>query len=406
MTAAAVFWFAVAMIVYHHVGYPILLKLLARRRRRRAATAGPAADTGALPSVTIIVPCHNEAAVIADKVENLAALEYPRERLSVVIVLDGCTDATKSALDAALAALQDKADWQIVEYERNVGKVTTLNEQIARAASGVVALSDASALVSPDALLRAARYFARPDIGVVCGSYQTATEGNPGEQAYWAYQSRVKLEESLVAAPMGAHGAFYLFRRDLWSALPVDTINDDFILPMRIVLKGYRAVYDPAIVASDLERSAAGHEFSRRIRIGAGNLQQVLRLPGLGNPRRGLLAFIFLSGKGLRAVMPLFLLAAFLATVVLATQGSGWFGALLAGEIAVVAVAVAGLYLPQSLVPRPLKVLTYFLMGHAATAVGCILLIVGQGRKVWRFSSSAKTSAADVTLDPKPQSFD
>jgi len=297
--AEAIFWISFFLILYHHVIYPVLLPLLARRRRRDVANV-QLAGTANLPSISLIIPCHNEARVIASKIANLAALDYPRDRLSVVLALDGCTDDTRNIAETELENL-GRLHWRIACYETNIGKVAVLNDQIARATSDVVALSDASSLLEPDALLQAAAHFARPDVGVVCPAYRVIDNSNHGEQAYWAYQSRLRLYEADLAAPMGAHGAFYLFRRSLWSPLEADTINDDFVLPMRIVAGGYRAVYDPAIVATELEPSSTTQEFRRRVRIGAGNFQQFIRLLSLASPRRPWLAFIFGSGKGLRA---------------------------------------------------------------------------------------------------------
>ena len=398
MTAAlfaALLWVCAFLIVYRHVGYPALLRAVARRRRgrggERASAEPPAPDR--LPSVTVIVPAHNEAAVIEAKIANLAALAYPPDRLSVLLALDGCTDETRAIAQAALARLSVGPAWRIVEYASNIGKVAVLNEQIGKATSDIVALSDASALVEPDALIRAAAHFADRGVGVVCGTYRLAA-GSEGERAYWAYQTRVKADEAALAAPMGAHGAFYLFRRGLWSPLPADTINDDFILPMRIVLQGYRSVYDPSIVATELERSQTKHEFRRRVRIGAGNLQQVLRLAGLGDPRRGGLAFLFLSGKALRAVMPFIVIVALAATALLALNGSGIYRLLLAGEAILLGLALAGLIVGRAALPRPLAWLSYLVLGYAAAAVGSLLLLTGREKKVWWLSTAEKAAAA------------
>src|SRR4029078_12597287 len=179
------------------------------------------------------------------------------------LALDGCSDATRSIAEATLESVAD-LKCRVISYDNNIGKVAVLNDQIGRATSEVVALSDASSLLTPDALLRSAAHFADRDVGVACPTYSVVDASNPGEQAYWAYQSRVRRYEANLAAPLGAHGAFYLFRRGLWSELEPDTINDDFVLPMRIVASGFRAVYDPSIVPTELERSSASQEFRRR----------------------------------------------------------------------------------------------------------------------------------------------
>jgi cellulose synthase/poly-beta-1,6-N-acetylglucosamine synthase-like glycosyltransferase len=384
----AVFWLCVFLIFYHHVAYPVLLRVLARIRHHyekgvHTQTLPPAQ----MPSITVIVPAYNESAVIGAKIANLAALAYPSDKLSVVLALDGCTDDTKAIVDAMLPRLNVAPTWQIVEYASNIGKIAVLNQQIGGVTSEMVALSDASALIETDSLIRAARHFADPKVGVVCATYRLAQAGSMGEQAYWNYQTRVKADEAALAAPMGAHGAFYLFRRGLWSPLPDDTINDDFMLPMRIVLQGYRSIYDEQIVTVELQPSQAKDDFFRRVRIGAGNLQQVLRLPGLGNPRRGCLAFVFLSGKALRAVMPFVILSALVVSTLLAAGGRTGFGLLLTGEIVLLCVSLAPIFFSEAALPKPVAWLSYLLIGYTANALGSLALLAGRSGRRWRPST-------------------
>lgn len=390
----------VGVVVYHHAGYPLLLRMLAKRSRARGAARmrAPAAVGGALPSVTLIVPAHNEATVIVAKLANLAALDYPSERLSVVLALDGCTDDTPAVVQAALPRLHERLSIRVVEYALNRGKIAVLNAQIEGAASDIVALSDASATLDPDALLRAAAHFSDATVGVVCGSYRLKDAGSEGERAYWDYQTAIKADEAAVAAPMGAHGAFYLFRRALWSSLPADTINDDFVLPMTIVAKGYRAVYDPAIVALELERSRSGQEFRRRARIGAGNMQQVLRLPTLLDPRRGALAFVFASGKGLRPFMPFLLIAAAVLTAILAVATSGpQFKMLFAVGAGLASVVAIALFDREREMPRAVRWLAYFAEGHAAAGIGAAQYLLGLRVSGWQPAVLATPPAPDWT---------
>src|SRR5215510_9844015 len=243
-------WLLVTTILYHYFAYPILLRRLATLRTR--STAGQVLVAlknhgSALPKVTIVVPAYNESAFIARKIINFFTLDYPPELLKIVIALDGCTDDTKRLAASAIGRAPPQFSFELVEYPRNVGKINVLNEQIARASSDIVALTDASAILQPDCLRKAALHFADRSVGVVCATYTLAETGSEGERRYWIYQTRIKADEAALAAPMGAHGAFYLIRRDLWSPLPPDTINDDFVTPMRIVAAGYNAVYDQTI---------------------------------------------------------------------------------------------------------------------------------------------------------------
>ncbi len=384
------FWSAVGLIFYHHIGFPIALRVISIWLGCRSRM--PVSISADQPSLTIIVPAHNEEAVIAAKVRNLAALDYPRDRLVVVLALDGCTDATASIAKNLTADIHG-LDLRIVEYMPNRGKLSVLNEHIALAETDIVALSDTSALLDPQALLLAVRHFTRPSVGVVCPTYALLHPGSEGERAYWEYQRRVKTAEGAIGAPMGAHGAFYLFRRALWEPLEPDTINDDFVLPMRIVQRGYEAVYDPSITAVELEQSTARQDFRRRIRIGAGNLQQVLRLGRLADPRRPGIAFVFLSGKALRAFVPFLLVIAAITLPILALQKGGLYQYALFGELLVILVALVGVLGAPRKIPRQALWAAYFVQGHAAGLIGALVLLFGRREQAWKLSAAAKAKA-------------
>jgi cellulose synthase/poly-beta-1,6-N-acetylglucosamine synthase-like glycosyltransferase len=395
--AQIIFWLAVVVIAYHHIGYPLLLREMAKRHRNSRRPVEARAAKPELPSIALIVPCHNEERVIATKIENLVALDYPRARLSVVLALDGCTDRTGVIAEAALAKCRDRLRCRIDEYPNNIGKVAVLNAQIGSSDADIVALSDASSLLEPDALMRAARHFVAPDVGVVCGSYCVVDRSNAGELAYWTYQSSLRAHEAVMAGPVGAHGAFYLFRRAAWSPLPANTINDDFVLPMRIVLAGYRAIYDDHIIATELDASGSTQDFRRRMRIGAGNFQQLLWLRSLGSPRRSALAFVFCSGKGLRAVIPFIIAIAFIASLVAAADNR-LFAVIVAGETVAAILAIIGWFAPPIAALRPLKIFAYFLIGHVACGLGAAALIVGQSERLWSFSTRGRSATRQVPL--------
>lgn len=394
-----------AVVVYHHIGFPLLLRWLARRNRARRDAHAPRVGTGEsvpLPTVTLIIPARNEATVMVSKLANLAQLDYPRDRLSVVLVLDGCTDDTHAVVQAALPRLQERLPIHVVEYATNRGKVAVLNAQIEATTSDIVALSDASAIIDSNALLKAAEHFSDATVGVVCGGYRLKNAGSEGERAYWDYQTAIKADEAAVAAPMGAHGAFYLIRRSLWTPLPADTINDDFVLPMTIVARGYRALYDPTIVALELERSQSDQEFRRRVRIGAGNMQQVLRLPMLLDPRRGALAFVFASGKGLRPFMPFLLVAAVVLTSILAVATAGpLFKVVFAVGAALASVVAFALYDRAREVPHVVRWLAYFVEGHAAAGIGAAQYLAGSRVNGWQPASADAHAAEWTYLKPE-----
>lgn len=389
----------VVLMLYHHVGYPFLLGLLARRiERRRSLTEADACPSGsAVPplSVGLLIPAHNEERVIRRKIINCAELDYPPAKLAIVIALDGCRDDTETVLSSTLVEYP-LDNTRAVAIEPNIGKIGVLNRLIPEMQADLVALSDASALLSPDAIRRAVRHFIHPHVGVVCGTYSMPEDGSPGERAYWDYQTRIKSDEALIAAPMGAHGAFYMFRRALWTPLAPDTINDDFVLPMRMVAAGWKAIYDRQIVATELEATNSRQDFRRRVRIGAGNLQQALRLWALANPMNPGLAFVFVSGKGLRSIMPFILLAGFAASVALALSGGLVWQMLLGAELAAGVLVIAAAAMPGR-TPRPLNSFIYLVQGYVAAGLGALLLLSGRARTAWQVSKAGRSSVHHPT---------
>lgn len=387
----ALFWLSLGGIVYHHAAFPLLLRLLARRRGTRPTP--PVLAAAALPKITVVIPAYQEAGFIAAKLADCAALDYPRDRLKVIVACDGCTDGTDlRAAEAMADPVCAGLDVDIRAFPVNRGKVAVLNEVIGALPPGIVALTDVSASLSADALRRAAAHFADPAVGVVAGTYALRQAGSAGEAGYWRYQTAIKADEAAVAAPIGVHGAFYLFRRELWRPLPADTINDDVILPMAIVADGAEAVYDRAMVATEEEHTERAQEFRRRVRIASGNVQQALRLWRLGDPRRPRLAFVFLSGKALRAFAPVLLVVMFASNLALAFSGPLLYRLLLLGQVAFYALALVAIARPTARLPRALRFAGYFVEGHGAGLVGAVRQLSGRDKGRW--SRAAESAGA------------
>ncbi len=371
---------------YHHAGYPLLLKFL-----RKPTGTPPLPADAVLPSMTIVMPAYQEEAQIAAKLRNIAALDYPAGKLHVVVACDGCTDATVAIARATLAepaCAHLLADVQ--DHHENRGKVALLNEAIARVRTAVVVLSDVSAMLPPDALMRAAAHFADASLGAVGGTYRLQQASSAGESTYWKVQLGVKRGEAALGAPLGLHGAFYAFRRIAWAALPGDTINDDFILPMQIFARGWRVAYDDQIVALEADHDDPASERRRRKRIAAGNVQQLVRLLPLLHPRHGGVAFSFASGKALRVIMPFLLLTGLLGSIALA-DGSEFFTTLTALQIAGCLAALFGALLGER-APKPLALAHYLVSGHTASVIGLWRYLSGKARLPWQRASITPAS--------------
>ena len=377
------------LIIYHHAGYPVLLKFLTRNReeepfayfKRQYKTS---ALDPLLPSISLIIPAHNEADCIKDKIRNLAALDYPPERFRVILVCDGCTDDTvQQATNAFKEEECRHLKYEIHDYKQNRGKLIRLNQAIDKNKSDIIALSDTSALLSFDSLLITAGCLSHEEIGVVTGRYCFLESLSPGESAYWDYQTQIKTQESVTGSTLGVHGAFYSFRRTIYKPVPPDTINDDFAIPMNIVLQGYRCLYEPRMVAIELEQASDTVDFKRRIRISAGNLQQAIRYRGLLHPRLGLTALNFFSGKFIRTWMPACFLLVLICPAILA-QTRGWLWLLVIPQL--LAWLTALYFMQRQITPRwkLLKIGTYLLAGHMAMAAGTVSYLMGNHKGPWK----------------------
>lgn len=371
-TIAAATLASLALNGWHHAGWPVAMKLA---NRRPPPPAPPPVSTLDAPHLTVVMPAYNEAQYIAVKLRNLAELDYPADRLHVVVACDGCTDGTAAIARQTLAE-PGCAHLQAVvaDHERNRGKVALLNATIAAVQTEIVVLTDISAILACDSLRRIAAHFADPRLGAVGGTYRLMQAGSEGEAGYWRYQIAVKRGEAAMGAPLGLHGAMYAIRRSAWAPLPPDTINDDFILPLEIFGRGWRVAYDETIVAWEAEVASNAQDRHRRRRIAAGNAQQLVRLAWLLHPRFGLVALSFASGKALRVIAPFLFGLSLAGSLILA--GSALFAALAALQLAAVLLAVAGAFAGEN-APRPLALARYAAAGHLASAIGVVRYCAG-----------------------------
>ena len=368
-----------ALIVYHHALYPRLAAMLGDR----VPAGQPAPARRELPRVTVVMPAFNEARFIAAKIDSLAEQDYPSDRLEILIGCDGCTDAT-AALARAAAARHPQLRIIISDHARNRGKVAVLNDLMRQARGGITVLTDVSALLPADAVRRLVERFDSPAVGAVGAGYCPAEDTTDGEKAYWAYQGRIKRGESRLGGLIGAHGSCYAIRTGLYRSLAPDTVNDDFLIPMQIALRGWRTVYAPEIRVRELEATANRADFRRRIRIGRGNAQQLAAvLPQLLRCRPGL-ALAFLSGKGARVLMPFLMLLVLAGSVVGAAMGSVPMLALACGQAVAYLAAALPMLRPGLQRVGKLEALRYLVAGHVASAVGVTQFITGRRHGTWQ----------------------
>ena len=314
---AAVFWACAGLIFYAYAVYPILIWLLSRSTQ---AGEAPPLEPDKLPFVSLLIAAYNEEAVIEERINNALALNYPRDRLEIVIGVDGCTDAT-----ADTVRRYAEQGVRLLDFAEHRGKSSVLNASMDRLQGTIVLLSDANTQIDPEAPGRLVRWFQRPEVGVVCGRLilTDPRSGRNVDSLYWKYETFIKKCEGRLGALLGANGAIYSIRKTLYQPVPSDTIIDDFVIPLLMELKwGCKIIYDPTAVAREETPPEMAAEFRRRTRIGAGDYQSIGMLWRLLDPRRGWVAFAFLSHKFLRWFCPFFMIGMIISNMLLLGQSA------------------------------------------------------------------------------------
>jgi cellulose synthase/poly-beta-1,6-N-acetylglucosamine synthase-like glycosyltransferase len=326
-------------------------------------------------------------------VRNALALDYPADKLQIVIASDGSDDGTAEIV-------QRFADRGVVllDYPERRGKATVLNDSISELTGEIVLLSDANTCTDPSAVRNLVRWFDDPTIGVVCGRLVLTdpVTGYNVDSLYWRYETFLKKCEGRLGALLGANGAIYALRRELYTPIPANTIVDDFVIPLRAKLRTKcRIVYDCEAVAREETPANVGAEFHRRARIGAGGFQSIGVLWRLLDPRNGWVAFTYFSHKILRWLCPFFLVMAFAANAALWDQPL--YGNLLVGQIAFYVTSVLAAFLPvQARVLKPLRLTTMFTAMNAALLVGFCRWLRGNQRAAWK--RTARVAEAEEAL--------
>ena len=355
IAVALVFWIGAAAILYTHLGYPLVLRALLALRRRPTLSPGTWDEP---PRVSLIVAAFDEEEVIAAKVANALALEYPRERLELIVASDGSSDATAERARAAGADL-------VLDLPRG-GKVAAQNAAAERASGKILAFSDANSAWAPDALRHLVEPFADPAVAYACGQVRFLDPGGGNiEGAYWRYEMAVREMESALAGVTAGNGAIYAVRRaDYIPLLPAG--SHDLSLPFLLAKRGRRSLYVPWAAAEEKMVPTLEGELARKRRMMVGIWDIVVRegmlRPGGYPPLYG---FEIASHRLLRYATP-FLHAAVLAANV-ALLGEGWvYTATLVAQLAFILAAALGRWLPSA----PFRIARYYAMTTASIALG------------------------------------
>jgi cellulose synthase/poly-beta-1,6-N-acetylglucosamine synthase-like glycosyltransferase len=381
------FWLCVLLVVYAYVLYPCLLfwayafaqvqrdwRYLVTRRNRRAGSPG---REELLPA-SLIIPAYNEEACLREKLANIQEIDYPAEKLEVVIVSDGSTDGTIDILNG----VSDPRIQKIILPVRK-GKSNALNEAVKRSRNGILILSDASTLFAPDAARNLVRRFDDARVGAACGSlqFQGSEESRQTEGVYWKYESMLRLMETRLGATLTASGAIYALRRECYPVLSADTLIEDFVIPMNARRLGYKVTYDPEAVATEFSASSVGGEFTRRVRLAAGSFRALGQL--IRTRQSAFTLWAFLSHKFLRWIVPFLLIGLLITNTLL--LGHWFYDALFGMQIMFYFWAGVGFMLRHRQGRMPFVRISYFVVAmNLAYLVGFVRYVSGRGQATWQ----------------------
>ncbi len=376
-------WVSLALVFYAYVGFPVAIYICSRWFGKRPSP--PAMDNDSeLPTVSLLISALNEEQVIASRLDNALALDYPTDKLQTVIASDGSTDATATIVEQYATRYPGRV--RLLNYTERRGKATALNTSMPQLGSEIVVLSDANTMFATSAVKNLARWFKDPSVGVVCGKLVLvdAESGKNVDGAYWRYENFLKECEGRLGALLGANGAIYAIRRSEYVPIPTDTIIDDFVIPLLSKLRFRKQLlYDIEAIATEETAPDIQGEFRRRCRIGAGGFQSLSRLWSLLSPVYGWTSFAFFSHKVLRWSCPALLLIALVANLCLLDQ-QFYVGVMLM-QLAFYLLAYAGSLLPGTgSAMRLVRLTTMFTSMNLALAVGFWRWIAGKQRGTWQ----------------------
>ena len=379
MTATAeqiIFWISACLLGYVYIGYPLVVYLYS------VVFAKPLNRGQIEPTVTILITAFNEESSIREKIENTLAIEYPREKLEILVASDGSTDRT----DEIVPEMADRGV-KLFRQEGRVGKTITQNNAVERATGEIVLFSDATTQYSPAVLRQLLPAFADKGVGCVAGRlvYVDEAETNigAGAKSYWNYETFIKTAESRACSLIGASGCLYAVRRSAYRPMYAEACSD-FLICTELFRQGLRSVFEPAAVCFEHTNRQAGDEFRMRVRVISQTYTDLWRNADMLNPlKSGFYAIELLSHKVLRYAVPTFLAAAFFSNALLA-RSSEFFTLTMSVQAAFYSMALAG-WLMEKAGRRVtfLVIPLYFVLSNLASVSAFIRFVRGERVVTW-----------------------
>lgn len=372
-------------VAYTFAGYPAMIWLVAKLRPR------PNERAAISPSVAIVIVAYNEAVGIASKIESCLQQTYAAARLRVVVASDGSVDGT-----AEIARRFEQQAVTLLDFSMRRGKAACLNDAIAACHEEIIVLTDARQRLAPDAVAKLVENFADLSVGAASGELMFESGDSDfggGVDAYWRYEKFIRRHEAIVHSVAGATGALYAIRRSEFEPIAPHTILDDVLVPMNIVLRGRRVVFDERALAFDRPAQHVVQERARKVRTLAGNFQLIAQYPHLLHPRRNPIFVQYFSHKVMRLIAPyaLLLLLFSNALVVSSTNAAGVYAWLLAAQLVCYALAAIGILWPPLQRFRVVRLAAAFVVLNWFAVLGLLHFLRRNDAHLWSAAERAST---------------
>ena len=376
------FWFSFFFIIYTYLLYPTIIYLFSVIMKKKPS------KSYITPSVSFLIVACNEEMIINAKITNCLEIDYPKDKIEFIIVSSGSTDNTEKIVSS-----YTEDNVKLVALKENRGKSFAINRVVPKLKGEVILFSDSRQMYEPDSVRELVANFSDPMVGGVSGELMlsSSVKGTRGVYLYWNYEKILRRAESDVHSTVGTTGAIYAIRKELFEPIPDDTILDDFVIPMNVVRKGYRVVFDRHALAWDTVAGIWEAEFARKIRTIAGNFQAFFRMRYLFSYKSNRVFFQFISHKVLRLLIPLFLVTLLVANMFLESL---FYDLFLKAQIAFYLISMVSVMFSRGL----FGIFGTVLVFNVSVIIGLYNILMGNVNVAWKSPSKSTNKKVLINL--------
>jgi biofilm PGA synthesis N-glycosyltransferase PgaC len=383
-----IFWISISTLAFVYVFYGLSIWLFNKVFR---SNGNRNSDTTALPEIAFVIAAYNEEEVIREKINNTLSLSYPPEKLFIYVISDGSNDKTN-------AIVEEYKQVKLLWKPQRKGKTAAINRALPLISQPITIFTDANVMVNQNAIKEMVKHYSSPLVGGVSGEKRVQTNNNKNasstEGLYWKYESFLKKEDAKLNTLVGAAGELFSIRTNLFMPIPEDTLLDDFTISMNIIKQGYKIAYEPNAFASESPSLNINEEYKRKVRIGAGGLQSVLRSLEFLNPFQfGIVSFQYIFHRFSRWIIsPVLIPLMFVSNGYLINDSNFYLFMFLAQSLFHLAALLGWFFERKNTRYKLLYIPFYFNFMHFCIIAGWVKLVSGKQKVTWQKATRLATN--------------